>query len=214
MSLSQNNNNIPTQEIHQKCGKGNIENMVKDSDVKFQVAVKENKGAEEQENILDELINVQSKANKYHEICRQQFPTRVEFMTRQEIDALKESQYEDAFMLQRIRSGKQNPSSKAIGNKMVEQCDTPEQKLKSMTSVLHMMQRRDEKIKNYAKRFYQCCIESGLDKYPEVMIVSLLSSLEKKNKVYNLVWTKFGSDVLKQSLNDIVNYLACLHVDG
>ncbi|KAI7847014.1 hypothetical protein BDC45DRAFT_452535, partial [Circinella umbellata] len=98
--------------------------------------------------------------------------------------------------------------------KIVEQFDKPEQRLKSMESVLHMRQRHGEKVKTYARKFHQRCIESGLDKYPEVMIVALLSSLEKKNDVYDLVATKFSSDILKQSMNDIVNYVAGLQLDS
>ncbi|KAG2212524.1 hypothetical protein INT45_001775 [Circinella minor] len=98
--------------------------------------------------------------------------------------------------------------------KIVEQFDKPEQRLKSMESVLHMRQRHREKVKTYAQKFHQRCIESGLDKYPEVMIVALLSSLEKKNDVYDLVATKFSSDILKQSMNDMVNYVAGLQLDS
>ncbi|KAI7854274.1 hypothetical protein BDC45DRAFT_509049 [Circinella umbellata] len=77
-----------------------------------------------------------------------------------------------------------------------------------------MRQRHGEKVKTYARKFHQRCIESDLDKYPEVMIVALLSSLEKKNDVYDLVATRFGSDILKQSMNDMVNYVAVLQLDS
>ncbi|KAG2216784.1 hypothetical protein INT45_009671 [Circinella minor] len=98
--------------------------------------------------------------------------------------------------------------------KIVEQFDKPEQRLKSMESALHMRQRHGEKVKTYARKFHQRCIESGLDKYLEVMIMALLSSLEKKNDVYDLVATKFSSDILKQSMNDMVNYVAGLQLDS
>ncbi|KAG2216304.1 hypothetical protein INT45_011236 [Circinella minor] len=98
--------------------------------------------------------------------------------------------------------------------KIMEQFDKPEQRLKSMKAVLHMRQRHGEKVKTYAKTFHQRCIESGLDKYPKVKVVALLSSLEKKNDVYGLVVTKFSSDIWKQSMNDMVNYVAGLQLDS
>ena len=82
-----------------------------------------------------------------------------------------------------------------------------------MEVVIHMRQKRGEKIHTYIRRFQQRCIESGLDQYYVPMIVALLSSLEKKNAAYNLVSAKFGAEFINQTLENMVQYVASLQLD-
>lgn len=101
-----------------------------------------------------------------------------------------------------------------IRQAFIDKFDTPEQKLISMEVVLHMRQKPDEDIRTYTKRFVQRSIETGLDKYHVPMIVALLSSLQNKHVIYNLVSTKFGSSFIKQSLETIAHYISGLHVQS
>ncbi|KAG2221328.1 hypothetical protein INT45_014012 [Circinella minor] len=294
------NNNIPAQDNRRVDGEGDVnmemsrlstteqdgnqehqtslkaylhlKQQVKEADIKYQEAIENQVILEEQSKLLDLLMSAQANENKYRDICRQRFPSRQEFMTKQEIDNQSERHYipKDLPVLQIVGSDKWHPGKivhlstemflrafekeihaanlkvqdnwsrllpksfndvqniwldavlqefpgstwDEIRVKIVKQFDKPEQRLKSMESVLHMRQRHGEKVKTYARKFHQRCIESGLDKYPEVMIVALLSSLEKKNDVYDLVAKKFSSDILKQSMNDIVNYVVGLQLDS
>ncbi|KAG0167032.1 hypothetical protein DFQ28_005671 [Apophysomyces sp. BC1034] len=91
--------------------------------------------------------------------------------------------------------------------------DTPEQKMCAMEAVLHMRQKKGEKTQPYVRRFQQRCIEAGLAEYNVPIIIALLASLEKKNMAYNLVLTKFGSDFVDQSVDDICQYVAGLQLD-
>ena len=70
-----------------------------------------------------------------------------------------------------------------MAKKIVAKFNTPEQQVKTMEAVLHMRQRRGEKVASYARKFQTRCIESSLDKYAKIMNVVLLSSLEKKSEV-------------------------------
>ena len=97
--------------------------------------------------------------------------------------------------------------------KAIDKYDTPEQQLVTMECVLHMRQRHGEKMAVYARKFHQRCVESGLDKFPKVMNVAFLSSLANKQDVYALASTKFGNDLLKVSLAEMVSYVASLQLD-
>ncbi|KAI7854273.1 hypothetical protein BDC45DRAFT_557360 [Circinella umbellata] len=131
------NNNIPTQEVRRIDGEGDVnmemgrrlsiaeqegdqehqtslktymhpKQQVKEADIKYQEAVENNEVLEEQGKFLDLLMSAQANANKYRDICRQCFPSRQEFMTRQEIDNQSESRYvpKDLPVLQIVGSDK------------------------------------------------------------------------------------------------------------
>ncbi|KAI7846906.1 hypothetical protein BDC45DRAFT_542395, partial [Circinella umbellata] len=134
------NNNIPVQETRRIDGEGDVnmemdrlsieeqsgdqehqtslktyihlKQQVKEADIKYQEALENKEIPEEQSKFLDLLMSAQANANKYRDICRQRFPSRQEFMTKQEIDNQSESHYvpKDLPVLQIVGSDKWHPS--------------------------------------------------------------------------------------------------------
>ncbi|KAI7846645.1 hypothetical protein BDC45DRAFT_582931 [Circinella umbellata] len=203
-----------------------LKQQVKEADVKYQEAIENNEVPKEQDKNLPVLQIVGSDKwhpNKIIHLSTEMFLRAFEkeiraanLKVQDNWSRLLPKSFNDAqnIWLDGVLQEYLSCTWDEVRVKIVEQFDKPEQRLKSMESVLHMRQRHGEKVKTYARKFHQRCIESGLDKYPEVMIVALLSSLEKKNDVYDLVAAKFSSDILKQSMNDMVNYVAGLQLDS
>ncbi|KAG2212523.1 hypothetical protein INT45_001774 [Circinella minor] len=85
-----------------------LKQQVKEADIKYQEAIENQETLEEQSKLLDLLMSAQANANKYRDICRQRFPSKQEFMTKQEIDNQSESHYvpKDLSVLQIVGSDK------------------------------------------------------------------------------------------------------------
>ncbi|KAG2225875.1 hypothetical protein INT45_007119 [Circinella minor] len=107
-------NNIPIQETRQVDDEGDVNmemsrlsTVEKDSNQEHQTsfrsylhfkqqvkeALEKQENPKEQNKLLKLLMSAQVNVNKYCNICRQRFPSRHDFMTKQEIDNQPESHY-------------------------------------------------------------------------------------------------------------------------
>lgn len=73
------------------CKEQGLEDQIQEKIAAFRVSIKEKQSSEKQTQAFQELANLRERAEEYRNICKQQYPGRIEFYTWEEVHQQKQA---------------------------------------------------------------------------------------------------------------------------